>query len=88
MGNWKLVLAEDCGPHAYVSRSRTRIRAPKFSSLRVVLFVCLCFLDWITLNVLAQVLPLAESSLTRYRLAVEHEETYPYVEEISEMREE
>ena len=27
-GNWKPMLAEDCGPRAYVSRSRARIRAP------------------------------------------------------------
>jgi len=39
-------------------------------------------------DVLAQVLLLAAWRLTCYRLAVEHEEAYPYVEEISEMREE
>ena len=32
-------------------------------------------------DVLAQVLLLAESRLTCYRLAVEHEEAYPYVDE-------
>ena len=39
-------------------------------------------------DVLAQVLLLAESRLMCYRLAIEHEETYPYVEEIPEMRRE
>ena len=39
-------------------------------------------------DVLAQVILLAESRLACYRLAVEHEEAYPYVEEISEMRRE
>ena len=28
MGNWKPMLAEDCGPHAYVIWSHARIRAP------------------------------------------------------------
>ena len=39
-------------------------------------------------NVLAQVLLLAAWRLTCYRLPVEHEEAYPYVDKSLEMREE
>ena len=72
---------------AYVSRPRENQSAVVRLTTGCAFYLFVFFrLD--NADVLAQVLLLAAWRLTCYRLAVEHEEAYPYVEEISEMRRE